>query len=280
MERARREAEDLGYAVEYRLIDLADPLLPDGDFDLVVDHAFLSRVKYIDRMVRELYRRLAPGSLLAVQDYIGPHRHQYPAAQWRAAVEVNNRLDENIRQEMNYPDLRHYLGSRDFPSVHSELVMDTVERYFQIEHRRDLGGAIGYLLLTNNTKLQGKPMFEISDAVDMVIEADERLLAASPESTLFTYCVARRDDRVLDDGQLSAWTAQEEAREAEAEAAGGTYYPLTELARLERKPAWKAAQASAAAHSLEDISGWVLLDEIARRARTKAKSAVRSRLRR
>lgn len=230
---ARREAEQHDLPLRYAELDtnLAD--FPDEGFDLVVNHAAMHHVAYIDRVTRRFCELLPPDGVYVSWDYVGPHRNQYTARQWEAAWETNQRLPPHVRQSMSYPHLPTMLAGDPTEAVHSELIVPTIERYFHVEHRRDVGGGVAYLLLTHNTTLHALSPDESAAHVRTVMAADAELTAADPNTTLFSYIVARPDKSVLDDAaRLAEWSASEEERERDAAANGGIYYPRTAIAAL------------------------------------------------
>ncbi|HVL51772.1 MAG TPA: class I SAM-dependent methyltransferase [Actinomycetota bacterium] len=233
---ARQAAVAQGLALDYLQMDTNAAEFPEGPFDLVVNHAALHHVAYVDRVVRALCELLAPHGVLASWDYVGPHRNQYSAVQWEAAWTVNQSLPAGIRQDMQYPHLPSMLSADPTEAIHSELILPVMERYFQVEYFRNLGGGLAYLLLTHNDALHSKPVNEVAGYVDMVMQADAALTDADPATSLFAYWVARPNPhRVSDPGTLEAWAAEEADREAAAAERGGLYYPPTAIGSLSQE---------------------------------------------
>ncbi len=235
LDQPRAIAQDQRLPLEYVQMDTNSAAFPPGDIDLVVNHAAMHHVAYIDRVMREIARRLPPDGVFVSWDYVGPHRNQYTAQQWEAAFDVDRALPEAYRCGMHYPGLAMMLETDPSEAVHSELFWPTLRRYFTIEHEARLGGAIAYLLLTHNDSLfEGRP-HEIRPIVERVIRADEAFVDAHPDSTLFAYVIARPNkDALRDRAQLDAWTAEEDEREHAAVTAHGIYYPETYVATMVR----------------------------------------------
>lgn len=229
---ARCAAAELGIDAEYIKIDVNVDPMPAGDFDLIVNHAASHHISAIDRVTRQLADRLTPDGLFVNWDYIGPHRNQYTAQQWEAAQLVNAELPTELRQEMRYPDMNTMLAVDPTEAVHSELIISTLERYFDIVTFRPLGGAVGYLLLTHNLPFYAQPVEAVEDWVNFVMDADERFLESNPDQSLFAYFIARRKSVAPSTADLKAWTAAEESREGTAVSTGGEYYPRTTLATV------------------------------------------------
>jgi SAM-dependent methyltransferase len=75
--------------LDYEQLDTNTAKFPTGPFDLVVNHAALHHVAYLDRVARKLCEILSPDGVLVSWDYVGSHRNQYSGAQWEAAWKVN-----------------------------------------------------------------------------------------------------------------------------------------------------------------------------------------------
>jgi SAM-dependent methyltransferase len=280
---ARRQAASAGLPLRYLLLDTNRAEFPDEHFDLVVNHAAMHHVAYVDRVTRRVCELLAPDGVYVSWDYVGPHRNQYTGLQWEHAWAANLELAPELRQVMRYPHLPTMLAGDPTEAVHSELIVPTVERYFRIEHHARLGGGVGYLLLTHNKAIHGRSQDDVDGAVQSVMSADAALTDAHPESTLFAYIVARPNPAALaDEKRLAEWTAEEDDRERRAAEDGGVYYPPTALAAISEAlvVAENAASAPGPAREvvLAGTPGRVLAQVLA--ARLRARLSARTRRRR
>jgi SAM-dependent methyltransferase len=224
-----RQASD-GLPIEYHQVDTNRASFPPGPYDLVVNHAAGHHITYLDRVYRELHRLLYPAGTLATWDYTGPHRNQYESRIWDAACEANSRLPVAYRASMAYPHLPTMLADDPTEAVHSELVLETMHRYFRVRHFRRLGGPIAYLVLTHNEKLHSAPEPERTRLVAEVLQADVDHVARHPEDSLFTFALASpRPESEFDAEQLAEWTHQEAAREHRVAFNAGRYYLPTSV---------------------------------------------------
>lgn len=230
---ATAAARAAGLPLEYRAGDINTDPLDDAGIDLVVNHAAAHHIARVDRVFRRIARLLPPDGTFVSWDYVGPHRNQYRARAWEAVHELHRRLPDDLRAPLEYPSLPAMLTDDPSEAIHSELILPTVQRYFEIDHLRLLGGAIGYPLLTHNAPLLDAPRHRSDPVVQAILEADEADLAAHPEDNLFAYVVAHPDHGRLDDHEaLARWTAEEDEREAAAAARGGRYYEPTLVEHL------------------------------------------------
>lgn len=236
LEEARAQARKAGRPFRYYQLDAnRDADLPEGGFDLVVNHASLHHIAFIDRHVRKIAQALsASGGVLASFDYIGPHRNQYRLADFQAARTLNNKLPTGVRHpSLAYPHLPTMLTTDPSEAIHSELILATVDRYFESVHRRPVGGALAYLLLTHNPALANVSATQLEPWLDFITKADEEHTRRVPESSLFAFSVDRpRAGALADAVHLAEWARQEAAREAAAREAGGAYYPQTDASEM------------------------------------------------
>ena len=210
---------------------------PEDGYDLVVNFAAGHHIARLDRVFRRLAEMLPEDGIFVSWEYIGPHRNQYSTTQWEAAWQINKQLPAELRQELNYPHLPTMLATDPTEAIHSELIVETLNRYFESIHDRALGGAVGYPLLTFNSGIHSRDPERVFDAVATILEADAAFTDLDPrENTLFAYIIARPNKVALQDGaQLAQWSREENEREAAAARSGGAYYPPTMLAELFEK---------------------------------------------
>jgi SAM-dependent methyltransferase len=231
LDEARREAAADGLPLRYHQMDVNTVAFPDDEFDLVVNFAAGHHIACIDRVFRELCRRLPDDGWFVAWDYIGAHRNQYPYEAWEAAHQLNQGLPERFRQDMRYPHLPTMLATDPTEAIHAELIEETFRRYFTVDELVRLGGEIAYPLLTHNDAFWAQPDDEDRAAVvEQILDADAAYLAGHPATTLFAYFAGQPDKGVLDRAdELDRWRAAEDERESAGAANGGEYYPRTAL---------------------------------------------------
>lgn len=226
LEDARKAAGEL--PVRYYQLDTNTAAFPESGYDLVVNFAAAHHITYVDRVFRKLAELLPEDGCFVSYDYVGPHRNQYGAGQWLAALALNARLPSHIRQIMRYPHLLTMKLVDPSEAVHSELVVPVMRRYFHIDDHKRMGGALAYPVLTHNGRFYAAPLDEQTHWLKVVMDADADYLRRHPDSSLFDYVLARPDKHSLTETtQLAQWTHEETQREAAAERANGLYYRQT-----------------------------------------------------
>ncbi|HXA43611.1 MAG TPA: methyltransferase domain-containing protein [Candidatus Solibacter sp.] len=219
------EEERGGRPITYFQADANRVELEADQYDLVVNVASLHHVQYIDRICRMLCRALKPGGLIVSCDYIGPSRNQYSRRHWSHIKSVNRSMPAAARkQPLRHPHLPTMLVMDPTEAIHSDLIMETLARYFDIIERHDTGGGIAYELLTHNARLKELSPAELDPIVENVLRADRDYTRTGAVPQMFSYFLARPRKASLDDSALlDRYRSEEEDRELHAAQWRGAY---------------------------------------------------------
>lgn len=222
---ARAGAEAAGIRSEYRFMDANAPDLEPGSFECVLNHAALHHVAYIDRLVRALCQALPEHGLLISYDYVGPHRNQYPWESWSEVVRLWGEIPPEDRSELTYPHYKTMLRFDRSEAVHSELILMTISRYFDVIEERGLDGAIAYPLLFQNRKfLDAINQGRHAQLLERILTVDRSFSDGDPARSFFMFQVCRpRKSALADTAKLAGWAAAEREREETAALADGRY---------------------------------------------------------
>lgn len=221
---AKKEKNDR--SIEYFQADVNQIDFAADQFDLIINVAALHHTQFIDRFVRILCKTLKPGGLFVNFDYIGPHRNQYPVSQWNLIRKINQSLPENARRSpLIYSHLPTMLSVDPTEAIHSELIIETVQQYFDLLERRDTGGGIAYEILTHNENLPKLEKKVQDEVLDYVLRMDRELTIEKKVPPMFSYFVGRPQKSILKDSDtLIKLTERENRREKLAEKWFGSYY--------------------------------------------------------
>lgn len=231
LDAARAESKDMPF--RYYKMDINTAKFPEGDFDLVINHAAAHHIAKLNKVFVELTRIMPDDGLFLNYDYVGPHRNQYPIDQWHSAHELNLTLPSKTRQQMAYPHLPTMLATDPSEAVHSELILPIMQRHFDIEFFKPVGGALAYLLLTHNKNLQEASRKDVENSVKAVMKADDEYTKARPEQTMFAYWLAKPKKSTANKAQLlKKFQQEEDLREKQATKRGGHYYDLGLIQQL------------------------------------------------
>jgi SAM-dependent methyltransferase len=229
---AAEAAHFLGIPCQY-LVNDCNTFVPHGmKVDLAVNHAAMHHVAYVNRLTHTLSTLLNPGGRYIAFDYVGAHRNQYPWEMWSALIEFNVTLPEPFRQkQLAYPHIKTMLHLDPTEAIHSELQLEIMKRYFDIEQFVPLGGPIAYHILFGNRALfEARDTDEGRATLRRILVADRDFEIANPHTNLFAFWIARpKLDGLPLHSDIIRWQAEEDEREAQAAAEGGRYYPVTAL---------------------------------------------------
>ena len=232
LDQARKEAADSGLNARYYARDINTADLPEDGYDLVVNFAAAHHIAHIDKVLRRVAEILPEDGVFVSVDYVGPHRNQYGYEQWEAASRLNASLPEKYRSSFSYPHLPTMLAGDTTEAIHSELILETTQRYFRLEELNPVGGGLAYLVLSHNAGLHAAPEAPEQDAIiRQVLDADAEW--TKDHDPLFVFFWGHPDKKALSNReQLVRWSREEEQREEEATRNGGEYYALSLLQQL------------------------------------------------
>lgn len=211
--------------VKYLRADVNKVTFNDNQFDLIVNVAALHHVQYINRLNHVLAKVLKKNGIFVNFDYIGPHRNQYPLKQWFYIKKVNNSLPDNIKKyPLDYPHLATMLHHDPTEAIHSDLIFESLSRYFDILERHDSGGGIAYMILTHNSKLNSVRPSVLDKYIDKVLAADKHYTESKRVPPLFSYFIAKPNKKaLLDKRKVKLFQEQENLREKNAALFAGVY---------------------------------------------------------
>lgn len=219
IEQAKKKRRSL--PIEYFVADANTIELPENEYDLVVNSAALHHVQYLNRLCFQIARCIKPEGVFFHYDYIGPHRNQYSYLDWERIKKVNRSLPKSMQKKLQYAHLPTMLVQDPSEAIHSELILETIYRYFHIIKRRDLSGMIAYNILSLNQKLvRGKKSVHIQK----ILNEDRIAYESGLIPPLFTYMVTKVNKHVLKETKKIAWWQyKENVRERNAKLIEYTY---------------------------------------------------------
>ncbi len=231
LQQAQQLALEEGLAAKYVLGNINEVNLCNNSFDLIVNHAAMHHVAYINRVTKQLAKSLTNKGIYVGFDYVGPHRNQYTWETWSTMIELNSTLPEKYRVNLTYPHLKTMLHTDPTEAVHSELQLEVLQRYFDIEKYTPLGGGVAYQLLYQNRALyEDQHTPEGRKILQQIIETDEKCLNSGMLGcNLFGFWIARPRADLTDNDLSTAWQLEEDERESAAVKSEGRYYPASAL---------------------------------------------------
>ena len=233
LDQASAEARRIGMSAAYRVADANQFDGAGQTYDLVVNYAAMHHIARLNRMAEVVAEMTRGRGIFLNYDYVGPHRNQYDETTWLRCLEVRSRLPKKYQTSLGYPHVPTMIASDPSEAVHSELLLETLLRHFDVLESAKFGGGVAYILLFQNVALYRDQHTEEGGAIlNMIMEEDRKLLAEHASSNLFEFCVARAKNPPPSPALRTRWQDEEDEREARARADGGRYYPPTPLEKI------------------------------------------------
>ena len=194
-------------------------------FDLIVNVASLHHVQYINRLCHIMCKAITEDGVFVNYDYIGPHRNQYSFKQWYYINQANRSLPDSIKKSpIVKPHLPTMIYDDPTEAIHSDLIIESVARYFEIFERHDTGGGIAYELLTNNPKLKSVPAEELDLHIERILKLDKEHTRLRHVPPLFSYFLATpRKSLLSNKTKIESYQKEEDRREEKAQKRHGVY---------------------------------------------------------
>ncbi len=172
---------------------------PDGSFDLVIARDVLHHITRLEELCDALTQLLAPGSLLYVDEYVGPARFQWTDKQLEVIDRLLHRLSPELvadlvepglgpRRRVPRPAVEGMIASDPSESARSDEIPRILAEHFEVVERRPYGGAVFHQLFN---RIMGN--FEgHDDLVRTLMEVDFLLCDVGVLETNYEWAVYRR----------------------------------------------------------------------------------------
>ena len=212
---AEAESKKGKRTIQYFQADVNTISFKAGEFDLIVNNAALHHVQYLNRLLHILASALQPDGLFVNFDYIGPQRNQYSFWHWRRIFAFNQKLPSKIQHEkLHYPHLPTMLATDPTEAIHSDQILETMSRYFDITEQHDTNGGLAYHLLTHNKKVFALKPLERKSLVKKILSMDQKLTAEHKVPVLFSYFIAQsKKQNSVPKHTIKRYLMQENSRE-------------------------------------------------------------------
>lgn len=234
LEIARIEAKKINMPVNYISLDINSASLPEGKFDLIVNHAACHHIAYINKVMHMLSEIITNEGIFVNFDYVGPHRNQYPFSQWLRVWKLNQKLPSAIQNNLilGYPHIHTMIATDPSEAIHSELILETTDRYFNFLEHKQLGGGLAYPLLTHNKNFWNADDSVKEKWVNFILEKDRKYTIKSGVSLFDFFVCQRKKNLIFSSADLAKHQHIENLRERNSVDNNGFYYKLTLFQRL------------------------------------------------
>jgi|SRR5271165_1012793 len=171
---------------------------PVGQFDLVIARDVLHHITRLEALCDAFEELLRPGSLLYVDEYVGPARFQWTDKQLEIIGRLLDRLSPPLvadvvepalgsRRRAQRPTVESMIATDPSESVRSDEIMGILDAHFDLVERRPYGGAVFHQLFNRITgNFEGN-----DDLVRTLMEIDFLLCDEGVLETNYEWAVYR-----------------------------------------------------------------------------------------
>lgn len=160
-------------------------------YDAVFNFAILHHASEIDSALKKLSECLKPNGLMFNEEYVGPARNQYSDSHLEIMLSINSDLPKRFRSKnLLRPPLANF-RIEPTEAIHSDLVISSFKKYFDIVFERHMNGGIAYQILWNNIFEFEKNDEESSKWLNFLLENDTKFTNNGKVPVLFWYGVGK-----------------------------------------------------------------------------------------
>ncbi len=143
---------------------------------------------------------MTPRGLFILEEFVGPTQFQWTDAQIERTKELTDSIPDRYRRHAlgaikpyeGRPTVAEVVASSPFESIRSAEIGPLFERYFEVLHRKDLGGTIQHLLYNGivHNFVPGDP--EAEAILRRVWETEDALIDSGRLPSDFQLLIGRR----------------------------------------------------------------------------------------
>jgi SAM-dependent methyltransferase len=184
----------------FRVEDANRVVLEPGRYDLICSSHSFHHFLELEHVMAEVLEALTPRGLFILEEFVGPTQFQWTDAQIEATRELMASIPERFRMLRwgavkpyeGRPTVAEVVAASPFESIRSAEIGPLFERYFDVLHRKDLGGTIQHLLYNGiiHNFPPGEP--EADAILRRVWEAEDALVDSGRLPSDFQLLIGRR----------------------------------------------------------------------------------------
>lgn len=192
-----------GMPIEYYRQNINAIRLDEDSFDFALCKTILHHITKLEHVLSELKKALRPGSLLYVNEYIGPARFQFPEKilqigdQLLADIPLPlRRLEYNrdlIKTAISRIDPETVITADPSEAIRSDEINALLKRYFTVVETHGTGGALLFRLLDGIAHNFDPACSEHNDILNALCRFEENLTKQHLINDIFKVYVLRND---------------------------------------------------------------------------------------
>lgn len=161
--------------------------LPENSLDVVLFHSSLHHFENVEELLIKINQALKPNGILVLNDFMGPHRLQYPKQQIQAInyilkYHIPKKFRERyltgiIKEFITGPGyLRMYLADPS-EAIESEKIIPALRNHFKTLEEKNVGGDLLMLLLKDISHHFTNENEETRRVLDIIFKEEEKFIS-------------------------------------------------------------------------------------------------------
>lgn len=194
---AAKNAQHLGLTnMVFEVANVNENKLEENHYDVVLFHSSLHHFKRVFELIAEqVAPSLKKDGLLVINDYVGPNRLQWTAAQLQ---ETNRLLNEivpvhfrkrlktsRVKKHVSGPGIIRMLLSDPSEAVDAESILPAIYKHFNVLEENDIGGNILMLLLKDIAHHFTSGSIEADEVLQRLFNAEDDFLSKEKSNQVF-----------------------------------------------------------------------------------------------
>jgi 2-polyprenyl-3-methyl-5-hydroxy-6-metoxy-1,4-benzoquinol methylase len=198
VEYATAKAKEFGLekVLSYRVADFREVLSAHERFDVVLGLHSLHHFDHIDETMRLIAGLIAEDGLLVFDEFVGPTKFQWPAAQLRAAnallaaLPPERRVDHEgrVKRRVNRPSLLSMRLDDPSEAIEAADLLPALRRWFDVLEERPYGGTLLHIALSGIAQNFTGDDTETADLLRQCFAAEDRALPDLGHDFMFAVC--------------------------------------------------------------------------------------------
>jgi SAM-dependent methyltransferase len=164
--------------------------LKSKHYDAIFNVGVLHHAFRLSNTMWALHKTLKKNGLMFNFEYVGPAYNQYSDEHLKIIKQINDSLSSRFRSIIPLrPKLSSFQKGDPSEAVHSDILIQSITRFFDILYEREINGGIAYPILWNNIDEFKKMDNNAQKIVELLINEDKKITQNKKIPSLFWYSV-------------------------------------------------------------------------------------------
>ena len=205
IEIARQAAVENGMdeLISYTVGNVETSPLPSSDYDAIYFNSSLHHMSGLDTILRSCADSLKKAGYLFINEYIGPNRFDFSEREKEVMTSVFHTIPEKyrisqaehdkgmVRTHLGFPSPKEVARVDPSEAIHSEEIMDAVQRHFEVVEFNFTGGSLMQFMLDG---IAGNFRHDDEDSrkiLDLIFKIEDTLVESGDIPPHFAMIIAK-----------------------------------------------------------------------------------------